>query len=154
MTTVIIGADHLGVELKNSVTEHLKSKGHEVVDIGVNSHDPVDYPDVGRRLAERVAAKEFDRGILICGTGLGMAITANKVPGVRAASIADPYSAERAIASNNAQVICMGQRTVGPAVANMLVDIWLENEFGGGGSTQKVAKMDQVDADYKTQRQA
>ena len=68
MTTVIIGADHLGVELKNSVTEHLKSKGHEVVDIGVNSHDPVDYPDVGRKLAERVAAKEFDRGILICGT--------------------------------------------------------------------------------------
>lgn len=152
MTKLVIGADHLGLELKDTIVEHLKGKGHEVEDIGVNSADPVDYPDVGRRLAERVAKNEFERGILICGTGAGMAITANKVPGVRAVSVNDPYTAERAIASNNAQVICMGQLITGPSVAKMLVDIWLANEFQGGNSARKVAKMDQVDADYRGAR--
>jgi ribose 5-phosphate isomerase B len=153
MARVIIGADHLGVELKSTIVEHLKGKGHEVEDIGVGDPaKPVDYPDVGRRLAERIAANEYDRGILICGTGAGMSITANKVPGVRAVLVADPYTAERAIASNNAQVICMGQLTTGPNVAKMLVDIWLANEFQAQRSGTKVAKMDQIDADYRAKR--
>ena len=153
MARVIIGADHLGVDLKSTIVEHLRGKGHEVEDIGVGDPaKPVDYPDVGRRLAERIAAREYDRGILICGTGAGLSITANKVPGVRAVLVADPYTAERAIASNNAQVICMGQLTTGPNVAKMLVDIWLANEFQAQRSGTKVAKRDQIDADYRAQR--
>ena len=148
-TRIVIGADHLGLDLKRTVREHLAAKGWQVTDIGADGPDPVDYPDIGLALAERVAAGEFERGILVCGTGAGMAITANKVPGVRAVCVQDPYTAERAIASNNAQVITMGQLITGPAVATMLVDIWLANEFQGGRSGPKVAKMDALDARYR-----
>ena len=147
--TVVIGADHLGLDLKAAIRDHLNEKGWTVTDIGVGDTTPVDYPDVGRKLAERVAAGEFDRGILVCGTGAGMAITANKVPGVRAVCVQDPYTAERAIASSNAQVVTLGQLITGPAVAKMLVDIWLANEFQGGRSAPKVAKMDALDKDYR-----
>ena len=149
MTKVVIGADNLGLPLKDVLVEHLKSKGHEVVDMGVNSSDPVDYPGIGRRLAEKIAAGEFSRGILVCGTGAGMAIVANKVPGVRAVCVTDPYTAERAIASNNAQVITMGTLITGPAVAKMLADIWLANEFQAERSGKKVAQIDQIDSDLK-----
>ncbi len=146
---LVIGADHLGLPLKNALKEHLEGKGVEVVDMGVDAADPVDYPDVGRALAERVAAHDFERGILVCGTGAGMAIVANKVPGVRAVCVNDPYTAERAIASNNAQVITMGAQITGPSVAKMLVDIWLQNEFQASRSGGKVAKIDRVDEDYR-----
>ncbi|CAN5409942.1 RpiB/LacA/LacB family sugar-phosphate isomerase [soil metagenome] len=152
MNKIIIGTDHLGLNLKNAIAEHLKKKGWEVEDIGVNSADPVDYPDVALTLAKRIASEEFKRGILICGTGAGMAITANKVPGVRAVSVADPYTAERAIASNNAQVITMGALILGAPVAKMLVDIWLANEFQGGGSAVKVQKMNDIDASFREMR--
>lgn len=146
---LIIGADHLGLALKQTLREHLRGQGYEVDDVGVDSDDPVDYPDIGAKVAEEVASGAYDRGILICGTGAGMAITANKVPGIRAACVQDPYTAERAIASNNAQVITFGQLITGPAVATMLADIWLENEFQGGRSAPKVAKMDALDDKYK-----
>lgn len=149
MTRIVVGADHLGVELKRAIVEHLRAKGHEVTDLGVDRAEAVDYPDIARPLAERVAAGEFPRGILICGTGAGMAITANKVPGVRAVCVQDPYTAERAIASNNAQVITLGAQITGAPVARMLVDIWLANEFQGGRSAPKVAKIDAVDALYR-----
>lgn len=148
-TTIVIAADHLGVDLKRALREHLAAAGWSITDIGVDGADPVDYPDIGSALARRVAACEFDRGILVCGTGAGMAITANKVPGVRAVCVADPYTAERAIASNNAQIITLGQLITGPAVAKMLVDIWLANDFQGGRSAPKVAKMDALDAEYR-----
>ena len=149
--TIVIGCDHLGVELKNSLVEHLIEKGHKVTDLGVNDATPVDYPDVGAKLAEAIARGEYERGILVCGTGAGMAITANKVPGVRAVPVMDPYTAERAMASNNAQVITFGQLIVGPAVAKMLADIWLAAEFQGGRSAPKVAKMDALDMKYRKQ---
>jgi ribose 5-phosphate isomerase B len=149
-TRLVIGADHLGIDLKAAIRDHLTAQGWTVTDIGVGDTTPVDYPDIGQRLAEAVAAGEFERGILVCGTGAGMAITANKVPGVRAVTVQDPYTAERAIASNNAQVITFGQLITGPAVARMLVDIWLANDFQGGRSAPKVAKMDAVDAKYRT----
>jgi ribose 5-phosphate isomerase B len=142
---VAMAADHLGLPLKDAVKAHLQKKGVAVDDLGVNSADPVDYPDVGRRLAERVAAGDYERGILVCGTGAGMAIVANKVPGVRAVCVTDPYTAERAIASNNAQVITMGAQITGPAVATMLVDIWLASEFNAERSGKKVAKIDALD---------
>ncbi len=142
---LVIAADHLGLPLKEAVKNHLQDRGVDLVDLGVNDTDPVDYPDVGKQLAERVAAGDYDRGILVCGTGAGMAIVANKVPGVRAVCVTDPYTAERAIASNNAQVITMGAQITGPSVATMLVDIWLANDFNADRSGKKVAKIDALD---------
>ena len=142
MDRIIIGADNLGVELKRVLVEHLQGKSWEVTDIGVNSTDPVDYPDIAIELARRISRGDFERGILICGTGAGMAITANKVPNVRAVTVTDPYTAERAIASNNAQVITLGALITGPSLAKMLVDIWLANQFQGGNSARKVDKIE------------
>lgn len=148
---IVVGADHLGMPLKNVVRDHLIKLGYQVDDLGVNSENPVDYPDVGAALAERVAGGDYERGVLVCGTGAGMAIVANKVPGVRAVCVTDPYTAERAVASNNAQVITMGSQITGPAVATKLIDIWLESEFQGGRSAPKVAKIDALDAKYHPQ---
>ena len=142
---LVIAADHLGLPLKDAVKAHLLEKGVDLVDLGVNSADPVDYPDVGRELAERIVAGEYERGILVCGTGAGMAIVANKVPGVRAVCVTDPYTAERAIASNNAQVITFGQRVTGEYPARIYLDIWLANEFQAERSGAKVAKIDALD---------
>jgi ribose 5-phosphate isomerase B len=147
--SIAIGSDHMGVELKNTLVQHLKEKGCEVKDMGVGDTSPVDYPDIGIKVAEAVGRGEYERGILVCGTGAGMAITANKVPGIRAVSVNDPYTAERAMASNNAQVITFGQQIVGPAVAKMLTDIWLAAEFQGGRSAPKVAKIDALDAKFR-----
>ncbi|HEX6655969.1 MAG TPA: ribose 5-phosphate isomerase B [Candidatus Limnocylindria bacterium] len=143
---IAVGADHLGYPLKESVKQHLEGLGHEVVDFGVGDDQPVDYPDVAVVVAREVAANRFERAILVCGTGIGMAMTANKIPGVRAANVADPYSAERARASNNAQVLCLGARVVAPQIADILVDHWLAAEFQGGDSARKVSKMDALDA--------
>lgn len=146
---VIIGSDHFGFDLKEVIKEHIESKGIEVDDIGVHDKTPIDYPDIGVALAERIASGEFERGILICGTGIGMAIVANKVPGVRAAVCHDVYSAERARKSNNAQVMTMGAQIVGPELAKKLVDIWLESEFQGGRSLPKVEKINKIDEKYR-----
>jgi len=146
---IMIGSDHLGFPLKEDLKVYLVELQHEVSDVGVAAaSEEVDYPDIGRVLAERVAAGDAERGILICGTGIGMAIAANKVPGVRAAVCHDPYSAERARKSNDAQILAMGSQIVAPTVARMLVDHWLASEFGGGRSERKVAKLDQIDRDY------
>lgn len=145
MARVIIGADHLGLQLKDALAEHMRGAGHEVEDIGVHDAAPVDYPDVALALSQRIASGEFARGVLVCGTGAGMAITANKVPGVRAVAVNDPYTAERAIASNNAQVIAFGQRVTGEYAARMYLDIWLANEFQADRSGPKVAKIDALD---------
>lgn len=144
---IAIGADDLGLPLKDLVKRHLTDAGHDVVDYGVDDTTPVDYPDVAVRVARDVAAGSFERAVLVCGTGIGMAITANKVRGIRAASVSDPYSAERAAKSNDAQVLCLGALVVGPSVATMLVDIWLASEFQGGRSARKVAKIAAVEAE-------
>ncbi len=146
---IVVGSDHLGLPLKQAVVEYLRAKGCEVRDIGVHSDTPVDYPDIGRALAEMVRAGEYERGILVCGTGAGMAIVANKVPGVRAVCVTEPYVAERARASNNAQIITLGSQVTTPEVAKKLLDIWLESEFQGGRSTPKVAKINQLDEAYR-----
>jgi ribose 5-phosphate isomerase B len=148
-TPIVIGADHMGLPLKDAIRDYLRQQGYQVEDLGVTSGDPVDYPDVGAALAETIARGEYARGILVCGTGAGMAIVANKVPGVRAVAVYDPYTAERAVASNNAQVITFGAQITGPAVAVKLIDIWLASEFQGGRSAPKVAKIDQLDDKYR-----
>ncbi|MGE5588771.1 MAG: ribose 5-phosphate isomerase B [Clostridia bacterium] len=146
---VIIGADHLGFGLKETIKSHLRDKGIEVVDAGTYDTNPVDYPDVAHAVAKRIASGELDRGILICGTGIGMAIVANKVPGVRAAQCHDVYSAERARKSNNAQIMTLGALVVGPELAKKLVDAWLESEFQGGRSGPKVEKINRIDQMYR-----
>ena len=148
---IATGSDHLGYELKMVLHDELRDLGYEPVDFGCGgSADEVDYPDVAAELARAVADGGFERGILVCGTGLGMAITANKVPGVRAACCHDAYSAERARRSNNAQVLCLGALVVGPALAKDLLQRWLAAEFDGGRSARKVAKINELDAAYRT----
>jgi ribose 5-phosphate isomerase B len=144
---ILIGSDHIGFHLKELLKVYLEELGHEPVDLGCNKAKvPVDYPDVAIELSERIAQGETDRGILICGTGIGMAMTANKVPGVRAACCHDPYSAERARKSNDAQIITMGAQVIGSTLARVLLDHWLASEFQGGRSAPKVQKMKDLDA--------
>lgn len=142
---IAVGADINGLELKEVVKDHLMGQGHEVIDFGVETDQDVDYPDVGEPVARAVASGEVERAVLVCGTGLGMAIVANKVRGVRAAPVTDPYSAERAIKSNDAKVLCLGGLVVGRSVATILVDRWIEGEFAGGGSGRKVALVEDLD---------
>jgi len=149
VSRIIVGSDHFGLPLKNVLRDYMRELGCEVDDWGVNTDDPVDYPDVAVAVAELVAAGKYVRALLVCGTGAGMAIVANKVPGVRAACVHDAYTAERARASNNAQVITMGSVVIGTSAAKKLIDIWLESEYQGGRSAPKLAKVDQVDAKYR-----
>ena len=144
-----IGSDHLGYPLKEILRAHLAQQGYECDDLGAYDAEPVDYPDVAAALAQDVAEGKHDRGILICGTGIGMAIVANKVPGIRAAQVQDIYSAERAAKSNDAQIITLGALVTGPELAKKLVDAYLASEFAGGGSTRKVEKIKAVDEHYR-----
>jgi len=148
-----IGCDNAGVPLLNVVREILTERGIEFNDYGVTEDDQTLYPDVAKTVAEEIADGKVDRGILVCGTGIGMSITANKVPGVRAALTHDTYSAERAELSNNAQVITMGARVIGPELAKSIVNIWLDAEFKDGRSTPKVARMNEIDAEYRGKRE-
>ena len=139
--TIGLGCDEAAFELKEVVKAYLKELGRDVQDYGVHDTDPVLYPDIAATVAKAVADQSHDRAILICGTGIGMSITANKVPGVRAAQAHDTYSAERARKSNDAQILCMGARVVGPELAKSIVKAWLDSEFQGGGSTAKVERI-------------
>jgi ribose 5-phosphate isomerase B len=149
---IAIGADDAGAPLKDHLQKYLGELGYEVEDFGNGSEQ--DYPDVAAAVAERVGDGDFDRALLICGTGLGMAITANKIPGVRAVTAHDPFSAERARKSNDAQVLTMGARVIAPQTAEKVLDHWLASEFEGGGSTAKVEKMKQVDERFRAAREA
>jgi ribose 5-phosphate isomerase B len=147
-----IGCDNAGTPLLEVVREVLKERGIEYLDFGVDTTDPTLYPDVALTVAEKVASGEVERGVLVCGTGIGMSITANKVPGVRAALVHDTYSAERAQKSNDAQVITMGARVIGPELAKKIVETWLDSEFKEGSSTPKVRRMNEIDEQFRTAR--
>ena len=141
-----IGCDEAACELKDTIKSHLLAQGHEVQDFGTFDGAPVLYPDVGFKLAEAIVAGTYERGILFCGTGIGMAISANKVPGIRAAQCHDTYSAERARRSNNAQIITIGARVVGSELAKTIVDHYLSSEFDGGNSAAKIARIAEYEA--------
>jgi len=149
VTSVAIGADEAAFDLKEILKEHLKRRGVAVQDYGAYDRNPVLYPDVAVKVAQAIAEGRHPRGILMCGTGIGMAITANKVPGVRAATCHDTYSAERARKSNNAQILTMGARVIGPELAKTIVDAWLASEFEGGGSAPKVEKIMEYDEKFR-----
>jgi ribose 5-phosphate isomerase B len=137
---IAIGSDHNGFELKEAVKDFLKDTEHEVVDYGCHSCSEVDYPDVAFEVAQGISEDKVDRGILICGTGIGVAIAAGKYPGIRAALTHDTYSAERAQLSNNAQIITMGAQIIGPEVAKKVVEAYLSVEWAEG-SARKVNKI-------------
>ena len=152
MPSIAVGADSAGADLKEHLAQYMRDKGYEVKDYGNGSEQ--DYPDVAAEVASRVAEGEHERALLVCGTGLGMAITANKIPGVRAATAHDPFSAERLRKSNDAQIIAMGQRVIAPQTAELVLDHWLASEFEGGGSQPKVDKMKEIDERFRGERAA
>lgn len=138
---IAIGSDHAGFRLKESVRKHLAEKGCDVEDCGVHSDEPADYPDSAQKVAVRVAGCQAGWGILICGTGLGMAIAANKVPGIRAATCNNTLLARFAREHNNANVLALGGRMVDAAEARKIVDTWLAAEFAGGRHERRVEKI-------------
>jgi ribose 5-phosphate isomerase B len=142
---VAVDSDDAGTELKRVVVEHLRLMGAEVEDLDLLGRRQTDYPDIGYNLAQRVARREFERGVLICGTGLGMCMIANKVAGVYAGVCHDVYSAERLRKSNDAQIITMGARVIGPELAKTILSAWLTSEFEAGRSGPKVARMRELE---------
>jgi len=142
MKTIAIGADDAAIDLKNIIKKLLEEQDYQVTDYSNDAqNDCPMYPDVAFALATALQQKQFERGILLCGTGIGVAIVANKVEGVRAAQCHDTFSAERARKSNNAQIMTLGSRVIGPELAKNIVNAWLASEFEGGGSTAKVEKI-------------
>ncbi len=142
---IVIGSDHGGFRLKNEIISHLKDKKIEYKDLGTYSDESVDYPDFGQAVGLAVASGEFDRGIVICGTGIGISIAANKVPGIRAALCGDCFSAKASREHNDANVLALGERVIGTELAKMIVDIWLETEFAGGRHEKRVNKIKEIE---------
>lgn len=141
---IALGCDSAAVAMKDAIAQHLTARGHTVTDVSAGPGE--DYPEVAERVALSVGQGDHARGILACGTGIGMAIAANKVPGIRAAQIPDSYSAERARKSNDAQIACFGARTMGIEAVLVCLDHWLDSDFAGGGSVPKLEKIKEVEA--------
>ncbi len=138
---IAIGSDHGGVNLKETVKKFLEQKGLEYKDFGTNSTDSCDYPDYAKAVCSAVVSGECDKGILICGTGIGMSIAANKIKGIRAAHVTDTYSAAKTREHNNANVICLGERITGCDLALEIVNAYLNAEFLGGRHQTRVDKI-------------
>lgn len=145
---IALGCDHNAYNMKEEVKNHLNELGHEVIDYGCYSCEAVDYPDVAFQVGQDIIDGKMSRGILICGTGIGMAISAGKVPGIRAALCHDTYSAERAQKSNDAQILTMGAKVIGMEPAKKVVSAYLESEFSGGNSGRKVQKIIDKENEY------
>lgn len=139
---IAIGSDHGGYEYKEQIVSYLKEKGYECVDVGTYSTDSCDYPVIARAVTTKITTGEADRGILVCGTGIGMSIVANKVKGIRAALCGDTFSARASRAHNNSNVLCLGERVIGINLAMDIVDIWLESKFEGGRHQRRVDMME------------
>jgi ribose 5-phosphate isomerase B len=144
MVKIAIGSDHAGYELKESVKEFLKSKRIDVIDVGTHSTERVDYPDYAKLVCEKVRGKEVDFGILICGTGLGMSIAANKFKGIRAALCLFPDMARLAREHNNANVLVLAGRLMGKELANWTVEVFLNAEFQGGRHQRRIEKLEEL----------
>ncbi|WP_066634012.1 ribose 5-phosphate isomerase B [Desulfolucanica intricata] len=145
---IAVASDHGGFQLKKEVIEYLKEAGIEYKDFGTYSEESVDYPDLALAAAEAVKDGEYDRGILCCGTGIGVSIAATKVPGIRAALCHDTFSARYSRAHNDANILTMGQRVIGPGLAREIVRVWLAEEFEGGRHARRVDKLAQIEAKY------
>lgn len=144
-----IGADHNAFEMKEDLKKYIELLGHQVEDYGCYSPDDVDYPGIAFKVSQGVLDEEVERGILICGTGIGMAIAANKIPGIRAAQVHDAYSAERAQLSNNAQIITFGAKIIGLELAKKMVAEYLSHSFKGGNSAKKINQISDKEKQYR-----
>lgn len=142
---ISIGSDHRGVDVKRQIIDLLRQLGHEAMDVGTQSEESVDYPDIAAEVGRRVSQAESDRGILICGTGIGMAIVANKFPGVRAAPCHDDLTAEMSRRHNDLNVLCLSADLLGVKLIDHMVEIWLTTEFDGGRHTRRVNKISELD---------
>ncbi|MFA6845688.1 MAG: ribose 5-phosphate isomerase B [Sphaerochaetaceae bacterium] len=149
MISIAVGADEAGFPLKEVIRKFLEEQGYPVQDYGVYDTSPSLYPDIAEKVALAVRDRKQDRGILVCGTGIGMAMTANKVPGIRAAQCHDPYSAERARKSNDAQIITMGARVIGPELAKVIVMAYLNADLVSPGSLPKIQRMMQIEEELR-----
>jgi len=139
---IAVGSDHAGLEVKRMVAHRLAEAGHEVVDCGTFSTDSVDYPDYAHAVARKVAAGECARGILVCGTGIGVAMAAGKVSGIRAATVHDRFTAQMSREHNDSNVLCLGARVLDPRHAVELAEFWLSVDFAGGRHERRVRKID------------
>jgi len=144
---IAFGSDHAGFHLKEELADHVRSLGHEVVDCGAFSTDRVDYPDFGAAVGRSVRDGDAELGVCVCGSGIGIAMAANKVAGVRAATVHDVTSARLTRQHNDANVICLGERLTGPEVAKDCVEAWLAASFEGGRHADRVAKLDALGTD-------
>ena len=142
---IAIASDHTGVELKSEIIKYLKELGHEVYDFGTNSKESIDYPIYGKKVADEVAIGKYDGGVLICGTGIGISLAANKVKGIRAAVCSEPYSAKLSKMHNNSNIIAFGARVVGVDLAKMIVKEWIESKFEGGRHLKRVELISKIE---------
>jgi len=147
---IVLGSDHGGLELKNAVAQVLAARGLETLDLGTGNGNSVDYPDFAEKVALAVSRGEAELGVLICGTGIGMSITANKYPGVRAALVTDEYMAQMAREHNNANILVMGGRVMSEENARHLVDVWLDAEYEGGRHQRRLDKIARIEQDVRS----
>ena len=145
---IALGSDHAGYKLKLAIIEHLKEKGIEFEDLGCYGPERVDYPVYGQKVAEAVAAGQYQYGIVICGTGIGIGLAANKVPGIRCATCSDTYSAKYTRLHNDANMLAMGERVVGPGLACEIVDAFLSADFEGGRHAARVELIKEIEKKY------
>lgn len=145
---IALGSDHGGLNLKKEIISHLESKNIEVTDFGTHNEASCDYPDYALKVAEEVAAKNFELGILICGTGIGISIAANKVPGIRAALCSDTFSAHSTREHNNANILALGERVVGKGLALDIVDAFINSEFAGDRHQNRIDKITEIERKY------
>ena len=139
---LVIGNDHAGVDLKNIIKEHLRKQGHKVMNVGTNTLDSVDYPDIAKKVAEVILEEKAQYGILICGTGIGISISANKLEGIRAALAHNEFTAKLSRLHNNANIIALGARVIGDELAKACVDTFITTEFEGGRHAKRVEKIE------------
>jgi ribose 5-phosphate isomerase B len=145
---IAVGSDHRGVHVKRRIVGFLQERGHEVTDVGTESGDSVDYPDFALPVAEKVSRGQVDRGILICGTGLGMAIAANKIPGVRATPVHDDLTAELSRSHNDSNVLCLSADLLGQPLIDHIIEIWLKTEFQGGRHARRIDKITAIERNH------
>lgn len=145
---IAIGCDHVGIEHKDLVISHLESKGIEVEDFGAFTAERTDYPQYGLAVAEAVVGKQAELGILICGTGVGISLSANKVPGIRAVVCSDPYTAQLSKEHNNTNILAFGSRVIGIELAKMIIDNWLNAEFEGGRHQNRINQIAAIEEKY------
>ncbi len=146
---IAIAADHAGFRLKVLVVKFLEELGHRVKDLGTQSEEPVDYPDYARAVAQEILTREAERGILICGSGVGACVAANKFPGIRAAICHDTFSAHQGVEDDDLNVLCLGARVLGPELAKEIIRVWLSAVFSGAERhRRRLAKIDQIEKEF------